>query len=100
MDIFKVSQWPKWGTPIEIERRRRIRLSMWAYAYEIAGQSLVTDAQFDAEARLSDLSIETGRLDGWWAKHFTPSSGMWIHHHPELAGIKRLFEDMRNAVQV
>lgn len=81
-----------WGNPVEIERRRRIRLSVWAYAYEIAGAALVPDGQFDAEALQSDPTIRTGYLDDWWALAFNPSTGIWIHMHPELAKVRQIYE--------
>lgn len=84
IDLFR------WGTPVEVERRRRIRLSLWAYAYEIAGAQLVDDARFDAEAYRSDPDIETGRLDDWWRACFAPHTGQWIHSHPELPALAQL----------
>jgi len=85
IDLFK------WGNPIEIERRRRIRLSLWAYAYEIENTSLVDDAQFDVEAQRSDPTINTGHLDDWWRKEFKPYTGQWIHRHPEIVLIEALY---------
>lgn len=77
-----------WGTPIEVERRRRIRLTLWAYAYEIENNPLVTDSIFDSEALKSDPSIDTGHLDDWWRECFNPSTGMWVHKHPELQKVR------------
>jgi hypothetical protein len=78
----------------EIETRRRIKLSVWAYAYEIRSHSIVTDAVYDVEARLVDLSVETNRLDldYWFRAMFTPDTGMWIYQHPELSKIEKLYE--------
>lgn len=76
---------------IEIERRKRIMLSIWAYAYEFENKSLVSDAVFDSEARLVDTSIKTGRLDDFFAKEFHPDTGMWIHKHPELDKLINLY---------
>lgn len=69
-------------------------MSLWAYAYEIVGDSVVSDEKFDAECKLVDLSVSTTRpdLDEWWKNNFTPHTGMWIHNHPELDFIKRLYE--------
>lgn len=80
-----------WGTPVEVERHRRIRLTLWAYAYEIEDNPLVADDTFDAEARKSDCGIETGHLDHWWRACFNPSTGIWIHMHPELQKVKALY---------
>lgn len=85
IDLFK------WGTPVEVERRRRIRLTLWAYAYEMMSAPLVSDERFDAEARKSDPDIKTGHLDDWWKACFNPSTGIWIHMHPELAKVKALY---------
>ncbi len=74
-----------WGTPVERERRTRIKLCVAAYCYEYLDQPVLTDAQFDALANLSDPSIITGRHDDWWRNNFQPFTGSWIHSHPELA---------------
>lgn len=50
----------KWGTKVEIERRRRIVISVWAYAYEFENDSLVSDKEFDDECMKVDESISTG----------------------------------------
>lgn len=86
-----------WGTPQEVERRRRIMVSVWAYAYELASPpvSLVPDHIFDAECYMlaAGLHIDTDRLDldYWFRGSFDPSTGMWIHKHPELDKIERLY---------
>lgn len=76
----------------EIETRRRIMLSIWAYAYEFENISLVSDAEFDKQCGLVDLSVSTARpdLDAWWRENFQPHTGMWINKHPELEKIKCL----------
>ena len=84
----------EWGTPKEIETKRRIKLSIWAYAYEFKDHSIVPDWQFDLESYQVSLAIETDRLDldYWFRAHFQPCTGMWIHKHPELGRIKELYE--------
>lgn len=81
-----------WGTPKEIETRRRIKLSVWAYAYEFKTCSIVDDFVYDAESLMVDLNIRTDRpdLDIWFIMNFTPCTGIWIHDHPELHRIKML----------
>lgn len=80
-----------WGTPIERERRIRIRLCVAAYAYEIAGAPLIDDAAFDALAMQSNVTIQTGRHDAWWSQCFKPYTGSWIHSHPELTRVAQLY---------
>ena len=92
IDLFK------WGTPVEVERRRRIRLTLWAYAYEIADTPLVADHVFDHEAGKSDPSIETGHLDDWWRACFNPSTGIWVHMHPELQKVRALYEQRTRSI--
>ena len=75
------------------ERRRRIQLSMWAYAYEIANEPMVSDAVFDATAAQSDPSITTGHLDDWWRKNFQPYTGSWVLSHPELSQLERRYRE-------
>ena len=92
IDLFK------WGTPVEVERRRRIRLTLWAYAYEVQDRPLVADHTFDAEARKSDPSIDTGHLDDWWRACFNPSTGIWVHMHPELQRVKALYDRCTSSI--
>jgi hypothetical protein len=74
------------------ETRRRIKLSVAAYAYEYMGQPTMTDAEFDKLATSIDLSINTRRpdLDDWFRKNFAPHTGMWIHKHPERYRLKQI----------
>ena len=88
-----------WGTPVEVERRRRIQLSLWAYAYEIKDTLLVDDHIFDAVARQSDITIRTGRLDEWWAKNFHPDTGVWIHDHPELDRLAARYSTLSSSLK-
>ena len=85
----------KWGTRIEKERRRRIKLAIWAYAYEIENDSIVTDEIFDKESYLVDESIKTGnkKLDDFFVNEFEPCTGSWIHQHPELDKIRKIYND-------
>ena len=43
----------------EVERRRRIRLSVAAYAYEVHDDSVMSDGEFDKECLLVDISQTT-----------------------------------------
>jgi tRNA/tmRNA/rRNA uracil-C5-methylase (TrmA/RlmC/RlmD family) len=83
-----------WGTPAEKETRRRIRLAVWAYAYEIKSSPVVSDAVFDVECYQVNLAIDTGmpHLDGWFRKNFKPHTGQWIHNHPQLDRIAQIHE--------
>lgn len=82
-----------WGTPTEIERRRRIRVALWAYAYEEHSVSLVSDAEFDEECLKVNLKQSTGdrRMDNWFRKTFSPHTGQWVHNHPNRTGLERLY---------
>jgi hypothetical protein len=80
-----------WGTVVEVERRNRIRVLLWAYAYEILDRPLVDDAKFDEVCAAIDVSVNTGRYDEWFRAEFNPSTGLWIHHFPDLNGIRDLY---------
>jgi len=84
----------EWGNAVELETRRRIRVAVYAYAYECAADSIVSDDVFDLECYQVDLSVHTNRpdLDVWFRENFQPDTGMWIHTHPELKSIKALYE--------
>ena len=73
---------------MEREVRRRIQVALWAYAYEVHDVSLVPDAVYDKVCREVDLSVDTPRpdLDAWFRTSFDPSTGSWVHTHPDKDG--------------
>ena len=91
-DLFE----PVWGNHIEREKRNRILLTLWAYAYEIKNKPMVSDRLFDCLATYIDPAIETGRLDEWWRENFNPATGMWIHNHPELHLVEVMYVSNNN----
>lgn len=82
----------EWGSPVEIETKRRIKVCIAAYAYEFLNESLISDAEFDSECKLIDLSIDTNSpdLDAWFRAEFHPDTGQWVHKHPELRKLRTL----------
>lgn len=83
-----------WGSRVEQERRNRIRLAVYAYAYELRDESLVTDHEFDRLARSIDVTINTGHpvLDQFFATHYSADTGLWIHAHPELCRVADIYQ--------
>jgi len=75
------------------QRQLRIRLALAAYAYEFENDSILSDADFDAMSLMVDTSIDTGApdLDFFFMESFNPSTGQWIHDHPELDRVKSLY---------
>lgn len=92
MNLFETY---RWGTAIERERHVRIKLLVFAYAYEVKNDPLVTDQSFDRLALTSCPSIETGKHDEWWQTNFNPYTGLWIHSYPELNAIERIYDMLR-----
>lgn len=82
-----------WGNPVEVQIWLRIKLSVAAYAYERKNTQIMADGDFDALAIQLDPSIATGnkQMDAFFRNKFDPSTGTWIHRHPELQKIDRLF---------
>ena len=76
------------------ETRNRIKLSVAAYAYEFKNNPIMSDAEFDELALKIDKSASTTnpQMDEFFATHFQPDTGMWIHQHPELARLDNLYE--------
>lgn len=74
--------------------RLRIQLSVYAYAYEFENESLIPDHEFDALCLKVDPEIKTGnrKMDNFFKNKFDPSSGYWIHKHPERRRIAELYE--------
>lgn len=84
----------KWGSVVEREVQRRIILSVAAFAYEIRADAFMSDHAFDKLAESINPRQGTCHpiLDEFFAHHFSPMTGMWIHQHPDLVGIERIFD--------
>lgn len=83
----------KWGNSVEREIKRRIMISIYAFAYEIENDSLISDGEYDKLAMELDLEIRTGNkiMDRFFENEFDASTGMWIYKHPGLERIKELY---------
>lgn len=81
-----------WGSEVERERKRRIDVAAWAYAYEVQDDPIVDDATFDRQAALIRPDLATGhpRLDAFFRTEFSPHTGQWIHRHPERHKLARM----------
>ena len=79
---------------IEVEKRKRINVALWAYAYEIMDDPLVPDERYDRVSREINPAVLTGHavLDAFFREEFSPDTGMWIHAHPEWRGFRRIYE--------
>jgi hypothetical protein len=94
LEQFYIEEKPTWGTEKENEIRLRIKLCVAAYAYEVENDSIMSDHEFDEKCKSVNLNVSTGnrKLDNWFKKNFDPSTGQWIHRHPELHKIKYVYE--------
>lgn len=81
-----------WGTEVEIETKRRVSVSVWAYAYEFLNTAIVPDYKFDEECSKINLFISTTRpdLDSWFTMNFSHATGQWVHNHPEKEKLDKL----------
>lgn len=78
---------------IEIERRNRIRLSVFCYAYELMGDSLISDHEWDKLAYKIRPELSTGNdlLDEFFRNEFKPHTGQWVWAHPEQSKLHELY---------
>lgn len=93
---------PQYEPSVCEERRRRIRVAVAAYAYEVMSDPIMTDAEYDALALKIDVSARTGNeeLDEFFKKEFDPSTGSWVHGHPELHEIVKIYRRMKERFSV
>jgi len=56
----------------------------------------MTDSEYDSLSLKVDTSIKTGnkKLDKFFKDNFDPSTGQWIHTHPELERIEQLYNKL------
>lgn len=80
------------------QRQLRIRLALAAYAYEFESDAILSDADFDAMSKMVDLNVDTGApdLDFFFSEEFSPDTGQWIHKHPELDKVGRLYHYLKD----
>tara|TARA_Y100000389_G_scaffold204607_1_gene258311 strand:- start:1893 stop:2153 length:261 start_codon:yes stop_codon:yes gene_type:complete len=76
------------------EIKRRIKLCIAAYAYEVKNDSIMPDSTFDEECKKVDVTITTGndKMDKWFKDEFDPCTGQWIHSHPEKNRLEELYQ--------
>lgn len=87
------------GDEIATERHNRILVSLWAYAYEFECCSLVSDAVFDKKANEIKPEVSTGHteLDAFFRAEFSPITGMWVHNHPEIYKLRKLYNRLHRS---
>lgn len=83
------------GRPVKHNReiRRRIRIAVAAYAYEIESDPVISDAEFDRIASEIDPDQPTGNalLDKFFMVHFESHTGSWVHQHPEIDKLRHIY---------
>ena len=85
------------------EKENRQNLCISAYGYEFEGQPTMSDAEWDALALKINPQMKTGKkpgdkiLDDFFAEHFQPHTGQWIHNYPWM---DRLAKQHKNAIYV
>lgn len=81
------------------EKRRRICVSVWAWAYEKHSDSIVSDAKFDEVCKQIDVSVSTGNdiMDIFFKNEFSSHTGQWVHKHPEKDKLEALYQRLRKA---
>ena len=82
-----------WGSTVEQEVRRRIKVSVAAYAYEFCDDSIMSDAEFDKLCLEINTNLDTNnkKLNKYFREHFDKNTGQWIRKHPELDKIANLY---------
>ena len=75
------------------ETKLRIDVAVAAYAYEVENDPIVSDAEFDAMCARVRPTVPTGRfiLDAFFQREFKPHTGQWVHSHPDIAGLRRIY---------
>lgn len=87
---------------MEIEKRKRINVALWAYAYEVRNDSIVTDGEFDRVALEINVFARTDNeeMDTFFQWEFSPDTGVWVHQHPNIAGLERIYKSLNREVAV
>lgn len=75
------------------EIRNRIRLAVAAYAYEVLNSPIMEDSEYDALSLEIEPWVKTGNaeMDVFFRDEFEADTGMWVHKHPDMMGLHRLY---------
>jgi hypothetical protein len=78
---------------VKNERKNRIRVALFAYAYEVMDDPIASDSDFDSLCLKINPNVITDNpvMDRFFKEEFNPSTGMWIYKHPEWEGIARIY---------
>lgn len=84
------------------EIRNRIRVAVAAFAYEMESDPVMSDAEFDALALKINPAVKTGNpvMDKFFAVQFDPSTGSWVHKHPNKKGLERIYNMLKRGKRV
>lgn len=80
-------------TPVEIEKKNRIRLCVAAYAYDAGWPSPISDEEWDKLALKIRPEMSTGNevMDKFFRDKFDPCTSMWIESHPNIKGLHTIY---------
>lgn len=85
----------KWGNLSELVRHDRIKVAVAAWAYENSHKPIMSDKDYDdlCERVHSQRNVATGnhRLDRFFQRSFDPDTGIWVHRHPNKAGLENIY---------
>jgi hypothetical protein len=80
-------------------KRSRIRVALFAFAYEVKNDSLIPDSEYDVlSGKVDDQLFEAtdnSELDFWFSENFDCFTGMWVRSHPEIDKLARLYERIK-----
>ena len=81
------------ATSVEEEIRLRIKVAVCAYAYEYRHDQLIEDLEYDELSRSIDTAVATGNeeLDTFFKEEFSADTGMWVHKHPDIASLDKIY---------
>lgn len=83
-----------------LQKRKRINVALWSYAYEVMDDPLVSDSVYDSACKEIDASIPTDNIemDGFFRGEFNPSTGMWIYKHPNIDGLRQIYSKLTGRI--
>jgi hypothetical protein len=83
-----------WETHLSREAWRRGLLALTTYGIEVRGMACVSEWDWDRAAQRVNraLGVCDPELDEFWARHFSPMTTAWIHHHPRLHALASDFD--------
>lgn len=85
---------PRWAAYLRQEVFRRKQIAAVTFGVEVRGVALMLESDWDGIAQRINTALGTCHpvIDEFFRARFSPLTTSWIHDHPDLGGVAKMFD--------